>query len=68
MAKAEIYERLLRGIAATKGLSCRGCLHPRGGILDSNRLGRVSGLGIAQLEFATRDCVSVNRFSDSAST
>jgi hypothetical protein len=26
------------GIAATKGLSCRGSLHPRRGILDSNRL------------------------------
>ena len=37
MAKAEIYERLLRGIAATKGLSCRGSLHPRRGMWDPLR-------------------------------
>src|SRR5919198_6343825 len=61
------YERLLRGIAATKGLP-RGCrLHRRRGILDSNRFGSVSGMGIAELEFAARDRLFVNRVSHRAS-
>src|SRR2546430_17268294 len=35
-------------------------------ILDSNRLGSVSSMGIAELEFAARDRVFVNRVSDCA--
>ena len=62
------HERLLRGVAAAKGLSCRRGLHRRRRILDSNRLGGVSSMGIAELEFATRDCAFVNRFSDCSYT
>src|SRR5206468_7598929 len=61
------YERLLPRVAATKGLPRRCCLHRRRGILDSNRLGSVSSMGIAELEFATRDRAFVNRVSDRAS-
>ncbi len=62
------HERLLRGVATAKGLSCRCGLYRRRRILDSNRLGDVSSMGIAELEFATRDCAFVNRFSDRCHT
>src|SRR5260370_21027196 len=65
---AMYYERLLRGIAATKGLPRRCRVHRRRGILDSNGLGNLSSMGIAELEFAARDCTFVNRFSDRAHT
>ena len=58
------YERLLRGVAATKSLSRGRGLHRRRGILDSNGLGRVSSLGIAELEFAARDRAFVIWVSD----
>src|SRR6266542_476992 len=61
------YERLLPRVAATKGLPRRCCLHRRRGILDSNRLGSVSSMGIAELEFTARDRAFVNRVSDRAS-
>src|SRR6266542_1091035 len=61
------YERLLPRVAATKGLPRRCCLHRRRGILDSNPRGNVSSMGIAELEFATRDRAFVNRVSDRAS-
>src|SRR5262245_50662315 len=62
------HEQLLRGVAAPKGLSCRRGLHCRGGILDSNGFGRVSSMGIAQLEFTARDCAFVNWVSDRRNT
>src|SRR5215510_12321505 len=59
-------KRLLRGVAAPKSVSrCRG-LHCRGGILDSNRLRRVSSLGVAELEPEAGNCAVVNRLSDYA--
>src|SRR4030095_15844425 len=60
------YERLLRRVAATKGLSRGRGLHRRRGILDSNRLGRVSSLGVAELESEAGNCAVVNRLSDCA--
>src|SRR5262245_43477396 len=62
------HERLLRGVAAPKGLWCCRGLHCRRGILDSNGFGGVSSVGIAQLEFAPRDCAFVNWLSDRRNT
>src|ERR1044071_1540893 len=39
------HERLLRGVAATKGLPCGRGVHCRRGVLDSNRFGVVSSMG-----------------------
>src|SRR5262245_19132049 len=59
-------KRLLRGVAAPKSVSrCRG-LHCRGGIRDSNRLRRVSSLGVAELEPEAGNCAVLNRLSDCA--
>src|SRR4029077_8414334 len=62
------HDRILRRVAETKSLSCRRGLHRRRGIPDSNRLGRVSSVGFAELELATRDCAVVNRISYHASS
>ena len=42
------YERLHCRVAAAKGLSRRRSLYHRLGILDSNRLGGISGVGTAE--------------------
>ena len=64
--ESSLYERLLRGSAAAKSIPRRRRLHCCRRVHDSNRLGRVSSVGTAELEFAASDCALVNRLSDRA--
>src|SRR5262249_12520043 len=60
------HERLLRRVAATKSVSSRRGVYRCRGVSYPNCVGRVSSLGIAELEFAPRHHDFVDRFSDRA--
>jgi hypothetical protein len=57
-------EGLPRRSEAAKGLSSRRCLRHRGGFCHPDSFSRISGLGIAQLEFASGHRIIVDRFPD----